>query len=517
MSYRLSNEDIAKACGEIKSFLEDRNLDSKEQLRIVMGAEEVLLNYRNAFGEDAVFMLDKGLSLGRKKIRLTVPGGKTDPFPDNEYDPDEDAVMKNALIRMGRLPRWRYRRGANEVVFTPAKKKIPEGLRLVIAIAAAVALGIIVNISPEPVGILLHDGVIGPLINTFLGFLNAVAGPMVFLSVVWGINSLGDASTFSEVGRTLSLRYGAFLCLMTIAGAVVSIPLFGLKFGSTQGGSDFSALYQMVLDIIPSNLFTPFSQGNTLQILFVAVIVGIAMLLVGKDTQSVADLTEQLGFIVDGIMSVISKLVPAFVFGSLFNIIVSSEFGTLAVGGKFFGATALGCAVLFILHTLAACIRLKMAPHELWKKTASTFAIAITTASSSAAFSDNVNTCINKLGVSRKIANFGVPFGQILYKPAVSILFLCAALSAAEDGLPEVSVTWMVTALLMSIVLSAAAPPVPGGMSASFAILFAQLGLGPATLAVILSLTSILDFPVTAANIFSSQCVLAITAKELRS
>jgi len=69
----------------------------------------------------------------------------------------------------------------------------------------------------------------------------------------------------------------------------------------------------------------------------------------------------------------------------------------------------------------------------------------------------------------------------------------------------------------MSIVLSTAAPPVPGGMSASFAILFAQLGLGNATLAVILSLTSILDFLVTATNIFSSQCVLAVTAKKLRS
>ena len=517
MSYRLSNEDIEKACREIRSFLEDRNLDSKEQLRIVMGAEEVLLNYRNAFGEDAVFTLDKGMSLGRKKVRLSVPGEKTDPFPDNEYGPDEDAVMKNALIRMGRLPRWRYRRGANEVVFTPARRKLPEGLHLVIAIAAAVILGMLVNIAPASVGSVLHDGIIGPLINTFLGFLNAVAGPMVFLSVVWGINSLGDASTFSEVGRTLSLRFGAYLCLMTLAGAIAGLPIFSLKFGETQGAGDFSALYQMVLDIIPSNLFTPFSRGNTLQILFVAVIVGIAMLLVGKDTQSVADLTEQLGFIVDGIMSVISRLVPAFVFGSLFNIIVSSEFDSLAVGGRFFGATALGCAVLLILHTLAACARLRMAPHELWKKTASTFAIAITTASSSAAFSDNVQTCINDLGVSKKIANFGVPFGQILYKPAVSILFLYASLSAAEEGLPEISVTWIVTALLMSIVLSAAAPPVPGGMSASFAILFAQLGLGSATLAVILSLTSILDFLVTATNIFSSQCVLAITAKELRS
>ena len=65
------------------------------------------------------------------------------------------------------------------------------------------------------------------------------------------------------------------------------------------------------------------------------------------------------------------------------------------------------------------------------------------------------------------------------------------------------------------VVLSAAAPPVPGGMSASFAILFTQLELPMTNMAVILSLTSILDFVVTATNIFGAQCVLAIASEGL--
>jgi Na+/H+-dicarboxylate symporters len=94
----------------------------------------------------------------------------------------------------------------------------------------------------------------------------------------------------------------------------------------------------MVLTIIPDNLFTPFSRGNTLQILFIAIIVGITMLQIGKDTQVVADLVEQLGFVVDGIMGFISRIIPVFVFGSIFNIIVSSDLGAFAAGGKYFVA-----------------------------------------------------------------------------------------------------------------------------------------------------------------------------------
>lgn len=145
----------------------------------------------------------------------------------------------------------------------------------------------------------------------------------------------------------------------------------------------------------------------------------------------------------------------------------------------------------------------------------STFIISITTASSSAAFADNIKTCTEKLGVSHRLANFGVPFGQILYKPGVSVLFWFAAVSAAESGGVEVSTVWIVTAVAICIILSAAAPPVPGGMTANFTILFTQLALPSADLAVILSLTSLLDFVVTATNIYSGQCVLAVVSRSL--
>jgi len=422
--------------------------------------------------------------------------------------------MQSAMIRMGKLPRWRFRHGANEVLFTSEKTGVPEWLRLIVAIAAAVFLGLLIRQLPEPARLVLQDGILAPLMNTFLGFLNAVAGPMIFLSAVGGSYSIGDAATFSEIGKRLCLWYGAFLCGTLLPAGLIGLPLFDLRFGAAHAGGGFSALYQMVLDIVPTNLFTPFSRGNTLQILFVAIVIGIAMLRVGKDTQSVADLSEQLGYIVNGIMSVISRLVPAFVFGSTLSIVASSELDAMAAGGKFFFGTLAGCAALLILHTAAACLRLRISPIALWNKTLSAFLIAVTTASSSAAFADNLTTCVEKLGVSRRIANFGVPFGQILYKPAVAVLFWYAAVSAAESAGLEMSAPWLITALVMSVVLSTAAPPVPGGMSASFAILFMQLDLPTENLAVILSLTSILDFIVTAVNIFSAQSVIAAAAKE---
>lgn len=515
MKYTLNERNIDTVCTEASAFLVRRKTNSKDLILTKLSIEEVLLTYLSAFGSDVQFSVDYGGGLTKSKIRLTVPGPSLDPFASKEAVSDEELLLSNVLSRMGQYPRWKYARGINTIIFTPAKKSLPDLQKLLIAIISAIVFGLAVRALPANLSMFLQQEVMAPLLDTFLNFLNAIAGPMIFLSVVWGIYSIGDASTFSEIGRRICVSFLLFLCITTTLVALVSLPFFSLTVGNAQGGNQFSQLYRMVLDIVPGNLFTPFSRGNTLQIMFVGIIVGVTMLLISKDTQIVARLAEQLGFIVDGIMSFISRLVPVFVFGSLFNIIASSNLASLAAGGKFFAATLAGCVLLLIFHTAVGCVGLNMSPFDLWKRTFSTFIIALSTASSSAAFADNKRTCTEELGISQRLANFGVPFGQLLYPPGSSVLFWFAAVSVAESSGIEVSMVWYVTAVVVSIILSLASPPVPGGMTASFAILFAQLGLPVSDLAVIVSLTSILDFVTTATSVQGGQCILAITAKRI--
>ena len=515
MNYKLNEISIDAACEAADEFLVSKKTSSRDRIRTKLSIEEALLNYKGIFGTDAEFSMDLGGGFSKNRIRLTVPGKSVDPFNPTGTASDEDRLMENALTRMGQHPRWKYVRGANTIIITLAKKALPEWGKLLISITAAIVLGLLFRVLPADVSTTLQQDIITPLLQTFLGFLNAIAGPMIFLSVVWGIYSIGDASTFSELGRHICIRFLLYLCILTTLIALIGLSFFSFKSGSVQSGNQFSALYQMVLNIVPANLFTPFSRGNTLQILFVGTMVGITMLVIGRDTQTVADLTEQLGFIIEGMMGFITRLIPAFVFGSLLIIIASSDLGSLAAGGKFFVWSLVGCLLMMLFHTVLACVRMRISPFALWKKVLPTFIIAITTASSSAAFTANIKTCTEELGVSHRLANFGVPFGQILYKPGVPILFLFAATSVAESSGTEVSMAWYITAVVICIILSIAAPPVPGGMAASFTILFTQLTLPASDLGIILSLTSILDFVVTATNIFTGQCVLAITARSI--
>jgi len=515
MKYKLNELNIDAVSKEVDAYLARRKMENKDRVKTRLAVEEALLNYMSAFGSEVEFTVDYGGGLSKSQILLAVPGAPLDPFASTGTASEDELLLANILSRMGQRPKWQYARGVNRITYTLSKKSTPDWGKLLIAIIAALVLGLVVRALPANISTALQQGIVSPLLDTFLGFLNAVAGPMVFLSVIWGVYSIGDASTFSEVGRHICVRFLLYLCGMTTVIALISLPFFSLEYGVAQSGNQYSELYQMVLNIIPDNLFTPFTLGNTLQIMFVAIVVSITMLRIDRNTQVVADLAEQLGSIVDGIMGVISKLVPFFVFGSLFIIIASSDIGSLAAGGKFFAGTLAGFVLLMLFHTVLACAKMRITPLDFWKRTFSTFIIALTTASSSAAFVDNKKTCIEKLGVSERLANFGIPFGQILYKPGVAVLFWFAAVSVAESSGTEVSAVWLITAAFISIILSAAAPPVPGGMTASFTILFTQLSLPVSDLAVILSLVSILDFATTAADIFPLQCVLAITSRSI--
>ena len=169
----------------------------------------------------------------------------------------------------------------------------------------------------------------------------------------------------------------------------------------------------MVLDIVPGNFFTPFTEGNPLQIIFVAVLIGMAMLILGNKATAAASFVEQSNYIVQLIMEAVSSFVPLFVFGSILNMILNNDFSVFLPAYKLIPAMLMGDAILLAVYLVLVCAGRKVHPRVLLKKMMPTFLIALTTASSSAAFGVNMECCEKDLGIDRRIVNLGVPLGHI--------------------------------------------------------------------------------------------------------
>jgi Na+/H+-dicarboxylate symporter len=347
-----------------------------------------------------------------------------------------------------------------------------------------------------------------------MGLLAAIAGPMIFLSVVWGIYSIGDTATLGSIGKRMMKRFLVMTFVALSLGVAAILPFFTLCLEDT-ASFELDGLFKMILGIIPSNFFAPFVEGNPLQIIFVAFAIGLAMLILGQKTTIAAIMVEQSNYIVLLLMETVSKFVPYFVFGSILNIIMSGNLDAFVKAYKVLPIMLLGQFVAVGIYLLLVTFRKKVSFKVLLKKLMPTFLIGLSTASSSAAYATNVEICEKKLGIDKHLVNFGVSLGQIVFMPGYVMLFMAPALCMAEIFGVSISLEWLITAAIVSIILAIAAPPVPGGALTCMTMLFVQLNIPAEAISAIIALNVIMEFFATAVNLLCLQTELVELAGDL--
>ena len=176
--------------------------------------------------------------------------------------------------------------------------------------------------------------------------------------------------------------------------------------------------------------------------------------------------------------------------------------------------------ILFILLLLGAVLvyvaaKEKVSLPVLARKMFPTFLIALTTASSSAAYGTNMNCCEEKLGISSRITNFGLPLGIVLYMPGTAINYLIVGMYMAVCYQVEINLSWLLIAVVITSILAIATPPIPGGGLTCYTVMFLQLGIPEEALALTMTLDLIFDFISTAASQTFLQAELILQADKL--
>ena len=257
-------------------------------------------------------------------------------------------------------------------------------------------------------------------------------------------------------------------------------------------------MVNLILSVFPSTIIEPFQTGNTLQIIFIAVVIGIALLYLGHQTSAVARAIEQVNLIVQFLMVIISKLVPYVIFLIILNMIWSGNLNVMVSSWKLIAVlvpTLIAIAMVFLILT---SVRQKVGVPVLIKKSMPTFLVALTTASSAAAFNSNVSTCEKKFGIDPSLIRFGVPLGMVMHKPVSAVYNMLLVFFFAEKYGINCSVSWIITAVIIASIIAIATPPIPGGGAIAYSVVFAQMGIPEEALAVALAIDIIMDFFLTA-------------------
>ena len=509
--YTFSNSNIDLACQKTGTFLETAGVDSREVLRIKLTFEEVLLKYQEKFGEDAVFKVKLAKSHSSSRVEIIVAG---EPYDALGRENEEDDVMRALLAGIGLAPSWSYRREKNHVIFIPKKKPLSGTTKMVAAIILAVIAGAILNFLPDGIRIAANDYLLTPVTDAFLGLISAVAGPLIFLSVLGSICSMSNMETLGRIGsKTIKiiLLYSSVIAFFMIALGCLFYPV---QWGGSET-SGFSQVLDLIYDIIPSNLFEPFITGNTLQLIFISVMVGLSMLVLSTRVNSIFNLVEQLSTIVQTMMAGLSSMLPVLIFFLFTGMISSGNIQAMLGAWQMLLVVLLMLVGFYVLNLLRIAVFKKISPVLLFKKALPTFMICLTTASSAAAYATNVRDAEEKLGIDKKLADFGIPIGQVLFMPGVvALLYVLSADFAQSYGIP-ITASWVFSAFITCLLVSFAIPPIPGGAMLGLTIVFTQLGIPMEAMGIALAMNAITDFPRTACNVSGWQLTMIDVADAL--
>lgn len=254
----------------------------------------------------------------------------------------------------------------------------------------------------------------------------------------------------------------------------------------------------MILGIVPSSIVEPFSTGNTLQIIFLAMAMGITLITMSSKVGELIIGVDQFNNVVQYLMGAISKLVPFIVFLLITEMIWSSSLSLVLSMWKFFIAMIATFLAITILLCAFTAIRQRAGFLTVAKKNLSTFIVSLTTASSAAAFSSNINAAKKKYGIADEMTGFSIPLGMIMHNPVAACYNILLAFYFAASYGVSCSFSWLIEAIVVSTIVAISTPPIPGGAAIGYALLFSQLGIPEEALAVVLILDVVTDFIVTA-------------------
>lgn len=513
-TYQLTNENIDRIAEQIAEYLKELDMERSNIVRIRLTMEEALLRWQEHFGTDSRVKVILDVRLRRPTVTLELADSGFDPLVSD----DELGMWADSLLSsIGLQPRYSYQRGINTVQLKLKRPRLSPALTLVLGAVIGLLIGVAGDyLMPETMQNVVLQMVLAPIQEVVFRILNIVAGPVIFLSVLTAICSVGSVADTGKRGRKLILRFLLLSLVLTVFSAALSELLFQPEFVVRPlDGTQFHGVLDFFLQFIPGDALTPLITGDSPQLILVAVLLGYALLTAGSQVGGLVRVMEQANTVSLILAEWISRIAPVFV---AILLILGLWNGSLHIilglwqPLLLFVAVA---AVFLLLRMFAIRSRIGVPMMKLWTKIKDSFWIAFRSASVDAAYGANQVCCERRLGIQRKLLKYGIPLGLVIYMPAMTAAYLIICVYLAQATGTVVSVLWFIMAVLLNVTLLAATPPVAGVGLLTFSVLFTRLNIPAEALTAAMVADILLGFAVSALDQAMLQVELVLEADRM--
>lgn len=350
------------------------------------------------------------------------------------------------------------------------RKKLKVHHYIFIALFLGIIVGYILNLMGGENNAFINDKLL-PFFqfmgDLFIRLIRMVVVPLVFFSIIDGVVSLGDPKKLRSIGIKTIIFF--------LAGGMIAVSIGLILANIIQPGAGFTmpgevgqveikelpGMYETILNLIPSNPFQALNIGEMMQVITFSIFLGIALLMIGKEADSIKRAVGVFSQAMFKIIGIILYVIPFGVFG-LMSVAIT-RFGLKIFGPvlKFILVDYMACLIMIIVvYSLVLKVFAKVSIRQFWRYGFESFLVAFSTCTSSAALPVAMKNS-RRMGIPKQIGSFVLPLGATANMNGTCIYFGIIVIFASQlYGLPLTfgqQVMLAVTATLLSV--GAAATP----------------------------------------------------------
>ena len=531
-TFTLKDDNCLEKCmGFIQGSLKAARVDDRLAIKAELLSEEMISKLiEHADRDDIQIMVRK--ILGDAVINISMHGEEFELYGDEDEDLSDvadadmvDAIRSVILRSQGENLKYSYRRGVSKISIKAEQVQRSMLKSTIIALTLGLIFGFLLRLAfPDVLTDAICTYALSPFTTMFMNALGMVIGPVVFFSIVTCLSQFKDLSELGSIGIKVMSTY----MITTVIAAVLAAGIFFVfqpgEFGaalSMQVDSQAvdiatdvdTSILHTIINIVPSNFVRAFLDNNTLQIIFLAVICGVATGMIGEYSKVLMQWFEACNSLFLTITTIFARLIPIVVFCSVSNMIVNMGGKSMLSLLTLFMTHCLTVALMLVVYGLFILMGAKLNPFKFFNNIKESMFTSMMLMSSSASMPTTLNTCTKKLGISPKVSNFSIPLGATINMDGTCMYLTLFAFYLARLYGIEVTLATVMSVIVTIVVLSLGCPGVPGSGLVCLGIIATQLGVPIEGLGLVIAVGSFTDMVDTMSNVTGDIMTATLTAK----
>lgn len=501
--YQLTLETLGIVSDELKKFLARRRTDEKDISAALLLLEEISVRFLEHDPDTPISVRVRD-RFGSITLILSQESEDYNPISEIRDWGTESEDYFRTLIFRANAEKLDYARqsGKNVVLIKARRPKFHMVILAVIMLLLGIVLGLVFRHVLSPDQIAFVDYNIFDIVQTmFFHALGMLIVPMIFFSVVSTISGLSSLSDTGRLGAkalrtyfmtTLTAIVLGFGAAFLILPAKLTGPIQVLAENYKPGEATDLFGRDLLINLIPTDLVAPIQDANIMQVMLLAVFVGIALGVLGEKIQVVNQFVADMTKLFQTLVNMVAAFMPLITLAATASLLMIIGSSVLPILLRLILAELIAVLVLWVLYSLQL-VSAGLSPVPFWKALPGYFRKAGLPNYSGGYLPYSMELCTRKFGVSPRVTSFTTSLGASINMDGACIHFvLCSVLFARLYGIP-LDAKMIATIAVAVFILSMGDSAVQNSSLISMTGILTLMGAPTAALGLILGIDAILD------------------------